>query len=252
MNTSTQRLWLLGGTCILMLMVLFSFDRIPQDPNYHLFVDTETRLGLPNFWNVVSNLPFLGVGVFAFWRLPRLMNQECLQAYVVLCLGVTLVAFGSAYYHHLPSNGTLLWDRLPMTVAFMALFAMLLSERVIVAHQTMTLFFLVFFGIAAALYWAWTESCDKGDLRPYVAVQFLPIICIPLIVALFPSKYLSNRFLMYAFAWYLLAKGLEHGDHDIQHLVGFIGGHPLKHIAAALAALCIVRAVPVRTRNSQA
>jgi hypothetical protein len=44
--------------------------------------------------------------------------------------GVGLTAFGSAYYHLEPTNDRLLWDRLPMTVAFMGLFAAVLSERV--------------------------------------------------------------------------------------------------------------------------
>ena len=35
---------------------------IPQDQSYHQFADQRTILGIPNFWNVVSNLPFLAVG----------------------------------------------------------------------------------------------------------------------------------------------------------------------------------------------
>ena len=43
---------------------------------------------------------------------------------------IALVAIGSGWYHHAPSNATLVWDRLPMTVAFMALFAAVLMDRV--------------------------------------------------------------------------------------------------------------------------
>lgn len=226
-------------------LALYSLGRIPQDANYHFFADTEALAGLSNFWNVVSNVPFLAVGAFALWRLPRLVERECLAAYIVLSVGIALVGFGSAYYHYAPSNETLLLDRLPMTVAFMALFSMLLGERVIVGHKRISLWFLVSCGIAAALYWSWTEANGRGDLRPYAVVQFLPIILMPLIMALFSKKYLSNYLLLSAFSWYLVAKALEQYDHQILSVLAIIGGHPLKHIAAAIAALCIVCAVPV-------
>ena len=35
---------------------------IPQDQGYHDFADHRTMFGIPNFWNVVSNLPFVAVG----------------------------------------------------------------------------------------------------------------------------------------------------------------------------------------------
>ena len=88
-------------------VAMFLFDRMPQDAQYHFFADTETLAGWANFWNVISNAPFLVVGAFAFWRVPRLAERECLSAYVVLATGITLVGFGSAYYHYVPANATL-------------------------------------------------------------------------------------------------------------------------------------------------
>lgn len=226
-------------------LVLYSFGRIPQDVSYHFFADTEALAGVSNFWNVMSNVPFLAVGAFALWRIPRLVERECLVAYIVISVAIALVGLGSAYYHYAPSNEALLWDRLPMTVAFMALFSMLLEERVFISHKSISLWFLVSCGIAAAFYWSWTEANGRGDLRPYAVVQFLPVILMPLIMALFTKKYLSNYLLLCAFAWYLVAKALEHYDHQIQSVLVIVGGHPLKHIAAAISALCVVCAVPV-------
>lgn len=37
---------------------------VAQDLNYQLFADQDTWLGMPNFWNVVSNLPFVAVGIY--------------------------------------------------------------------------------------------------------------------------------------------------------------------------------------------
>ena len=39
-----------------------SFRRSRSRRIYHQFADQQTLLGIPNFWNVVSNLPFILVG----------------------------------------------------------------------------------------------------------------------------------------------------------------------------------------------
>lgn len=244
LNEKTKRI-LLMAVGVIVTLVLFSNGPLPQDANYHFFADKDAVAGISNFWNVISNLPFLVVGVIAVWRIPKLAERECRSAYIVLSVAIFLVGLGTAFYHYAPSNESLLWDRLPMTVAFMALFAMILTERVLQRHRKSLLWFLVSCGIAAALYWAWTEANGKGDLRPYVVVQFLPIMLIPLIMVLFTKKYLSNALLLAAFVCYVIAKVLEHYDYQLQSVLAIVGGHPLKHIAAAIAALCIVSAVAV-------
>lgn len=229
------------------ILVLFMADPIPQDPRYHLFADDRLLLGVANFWNVISNLPFIGVGLFGLSRFSRLVQPESRTGYLLLCGGVVLVGVGSACYHFAPSNASLLWDRLPMTVAFMALFSMLLGERVITTHKRTWLWLLVTSGITAALYWSWTEAGAQGDLRPYAVVQFLPIVLMPLILLLYPARYLSNSLLLHAFGLYFVAKGLEHFDAQVYLVTGFLGGHPVKHVVAAIAVLCIVLAVPAST-----
>lgn len=219
---------------------------IPQDPAYHRFADVRAFAGMPNFCNVVSNLAFIAIGVFGLWRTPRLAAAQMRSAYRVLCAAVILVGFGSAYYHHAPGNATLLWDRLPMTVAFMALLTLLLEERVLDRHQPGLLWVLASAGAGSAVYWALTESLGQGDLRPYILVQFLPMVLIPLIVGLFPRGRSSNRYLFAALGLYGLAKLLETFDTRILELGSLVSGHSLKHVAAAAAVLCIIRAVPTR------
>src|SRR5437870_2906440 len=80
--------------------------RISQDPAYHQFADTRAILGIPNFWNVITNLPFLFVGL-AGLAVFRAHNQHRIAPGLRLCfavflLGVTLVSFGSACYHYAP------------------------------------------------------------------------------------------------------------------------------------------------------
>jgi hypothetical protein len=211
---------------------------IPQDPAYHLFADSRPFAGLPNFWDVASNLPFLIVGLFGLSRTRRLAEPGCAGAYAALCAGVLLVSLGSAYYHLSPSNPTLLWDRLPMTVAFMALFSMLLEER---AGAAGTLVPLVAVGVASAVYWAETD-----DLRPYLLVQFLPLLLMPLILALYPRKYLRTRSLSAALVLYVAAKVFETIDRPVFAALAVVSGHTIKHLLAGGATLCIILAVPVK------
>ena len=101
-----------------------------QNPSYHNFADWRAFFGIPNFLDVASNLAFLIVG-FAGLRICRGNNLGNLRnAWIVLFAGVTLVSIGSAYYHLNPNNQTLVWDRLPMTIGFMGLFAALLGEYI--------------------------------------------------------------------------------------------------------------------------
>ncbi|MBI2387741.1 MAG: ceramidase domain-containing protein [Elusimicrobia bacterium] len=215
-------------------LAVFLHAPIPQDQAYHAFADVRPLFGLPNFGDVMSNAAFLAVGLYGLRRKP-LMNRP---AYTTLCAGVLLVSLGSAYYHQAPSDATLLWDRLPMTVAFMALFSMMLEERV---TSVKTLPVLLALGIASALYWR-----ETGDLRAYMLVQFLPLVLLPLILLLFPRKYLDGRLLMVAVAFYVLAKALETYDRQVFSSIGIVSGHTLKHLSAGVASFFVIAAVPAK------
>ena len=52
----------LFGLAAVSLLGLLLVPPIPQSQIYHQFADQQTLLGIPNFWNVVSNLPFILVG----------------------------------------------------------------------------------------------------------------------------------------------------------------------------------------------
>ena len=246
-----RKQWLLLCVVLLAVGVACCLGPIPQDPAYHRFADTRQLFGIANFWNVLSNAPFVFVGLYGLWRAPRLAEPESRAAYLLVCAGVLLVGFGSAYYHLAPANGTLVWDRLPMTVAFMALLALLLAERVTDSHRLLALWLLVAFGAATVFYWAWTESQGRGDLRPYGLVQFLPLVLIPLLLVLFPARYVRSDWLCGAFGLYVAAKLLEQFDRQAWVATG-VSGHALKHLAAAAAALCIILAVGARDPGGQA
>ena len=54
---------LIFGILLFALIGILIQVPIAQDVNYHLFKDARTIWNIPNFWNVVSNIPFIIVGV---------------------------------------------------------------------------------------------------------------------------------------------------------------------------------------------
>ncbi len=127
---------------------------IAQPLAYHRFADARTLLGLPNFWNVLSNLPFLLVGLAGLrWLLghPGASERVLRPAWLLLFAGVALVGLGSAWYHLAPSNGALVWDRLPMTLAFMALFSVVIGEHISLRLGRQALWPLLVAGVASVL-----------------------------------------------------------------------------------------------------
>jgi hypothetical protein len=237
-----MRRLLLGSVAIAAIGVVFWLGPIPQDPGYHEFADRRAWLGIPNFWNVATNLPFLFIGLLGLsWR-PRLLSEALRGHYTILVIGVALVGVGSAYYHWAPSTPSLVWDRLPMTVAFMALFAAVVQDRVSERLGRVLLWPLMAAGAATIAYWYWSETAGRGDLRPYAVVQFLPMLLIPLMLLLFRGKGLRDAWLWATFGAYVLAKIAEHFDAAIFVATGFLSGHSLKHLLAALAVWSAIRA----------
>jgi hypothetical protein len=214
-------------------------------------------LGVPNFLNVASNLPFLVVGVLGLWLLlrhdavrpggPVLVRAERWPL-LVLFAGVLLTAIGSSYYHLAPDNDRLVWDRLPMTVAFMGFFASMIGERIGVHAGTWLLGPLVWLGFASVFNWHLGEQRDAGDLRLYGFVQFYPLVTIPLLIYLFPARYTRTGDVFVALGWYLLAKVLEVAvmDHGIFAAGHLVSGHTLKHLAAALGAYWLFHMIRYR------
>ena len=220
----------------------FLLDPIPQDPAYHAFADRRALFGVPNFWNVATNLPFLAVGALGWAWLRRIASPQLATHYRVLCTAIALVALGSGWYHLAPSNASLVWDRLPMTIAFMALFTALLADRVSWLLGRALLWPMIVAGISSIAWWVRTESVGAGDLRAYGLVQFLPMLLTPLVLLLWRDGSLAARPVWLGLAAYGVAKLAEHFDHAIFAATGFLGGHALKHLAAALATFWVVRA----------
>jgi hypothetical protein len=235
-------------TLLLVLAVLaavaaaFSLGPVPQDPAYHHFADARTLFGIPNFWNVATNLPFLAAGALGLLQQGRLASPPLATHYRTLCGAIVLVAFGSAWYHLAPDNARLVWDRLPMTAAFMVLLSAVIADRISWLAGRALLWPLVVAGLSSIAWWVRGEAAGHGDLRAYGLVQFLPALLVPMILVLWRGGGISANRVWMALAAYAAAKGFEQSDAQIFAAGGLLSGHSLKHLAAALAAGWVVRA----------
>ena len=209
---------------------------ILQDDAYHQFSDTKTIFSIPNFWNVLSNLPFLIVGILGVYKVRNLKKLKLHS--VIFYLGISLVAFGSGYYHLYPNSNTLLWDRLPMTIAFMALFATVIAKFHTYTVGKNGLFPFIIIGLFSVFYWKFGEA---EDLRFYAVVQFYPMLIIPILLYFFKKEKQQTAGYWYLLLAYLVAKLFEHFDAEIHQFLGFISGHSLKHIIAAFGLFVLLQ-----------
>ena len=248
-DVSRRRVRLLVALSILMVAVTALVPRVAQDPAYHDFADQRALHRVPNFLNVASNLPFLLIGALGLVFLLRDRRAGGADAFVVpgdrrpywpFFTGVALTGVGSAYYHWRPDNATLFWDRLPMTIAFMALLASVIGERVSRRAGARALWPLLIVGAGSTLYWHLGELRGAGDLRPYGLVQFGSMVLVPLILLLFPARYTGTPDLWMSLGWYGLAKVFEYFDHGLLRLTA-VSGHTWKHLASAASAYWILR-----------
>lgn len=235
--------FLLIGMTAITLIITFAVAPVAQDTSFHHFADTRSLWQIPKFGNVVSNLPFLIIGIFGL--LTVLQSQVTARVrwiYAILFVGVILTGLGSGYYHSHPDNDTLVWDRIPMTIVFMAFLSATVSELVNRTLGARLLWPLLVVGIGSVLWWHYSESLGHGDLRIYYWVQYYPMLAIVLMLSLYYSPAVKAILpsLVWIVVWYVIAKVLEHLDFSIYRAIG-ISGHSLKHLAAAMSTVYFMR-----------
>lgn len=225
---------LLLSICLTAVVVAAFVAPIAQDSSYHSFTDQRGWAGIANIANVLSNAPFLLAGIAGLCALRTApltaVSRRCL---VVFFCGVGLTAVGSAGYHWRPDNASLLWDRLPMTLAFVGLTALVISEYLSSKLASRLLWPMLCAGMLSVAYWLWTETRGSGDLRWYLLVQFLPLLIIPLILWLYRGRSDWTPTLIGMLILYVLAKSCELLDSEIYAYGNIISGHSVKHLIAA-------------------
>ena len=235
------RVWILAGTVAVGLAIAFTAPVEVQDEAYHGFASSRL-FGIENFGIAGSNAAFLIVGLWGLWLVyggkfaPRLFEAPgARRPYAVFFAGAVLLAFASGTYHADPTTDSLLWDRLAMTVVFMALLAIFITDRIgRGAGVAVMLPALLLLGAASMAYWRLT-----GDLRLYRVVQVLPILFVPMLCLFFEGRLTRFKYVVWMGFWFGLATVFEFYDKEMHYFFS-VGGHTIKHPAAAVACYMVI------------
>ncbi|CAH2066718.1 unnamed protein product [Thlaspi arvense] len=272
MKKRTVYAW--GAAIVIFLVLMIVTPTIPQSQAYHDFADQRSFLGIPNALNVISNFPFLIIGLVGlvlcfypddYFRFRRVIIDFCIYlsetnksklklvksvlrgeklGWTCFFVGVAAVSFGSSYYHLHPDDARLVWDRLPMTIAFTSIMAIFVIERIDEHKGTYSIVPLLLAGLVSILFF--------DDLRPYALVQFVPCIVIPLMAILLPPMYTHSTYWLWAAGFYLLAKVEEAADKPIYSFTHHIlSGHSIKHLCAAMVPVFLTLMLAKRTVQTE-
>jgi hypothetical protein len=238
LRTAHRRLALLGVVLLALLGACFAAGDFLQTLTDERYVDTRSFLGVPNFFNVASNVAFLLVGAAGLRLCAESRHPPAVASWCVFYAGMLLTACGSAWFHLAPSDATLLWDRAGMVIAFVGLLFGVLQESTALRMGVALLAPALLFSLASVWWWRRT-----GDMRVYAWVQLAPLAGAGLSVILNWLPAAMRRALAASFACYLLAKLAELYDAGIYTLTAHaVSGHTLKHLLAAASGAVILAA----------
>ena len=221
---------------------------IAQPTDYHRFADNSHLAGIPHAADVLSNAGFAVVGLagwLALWPQRRMAAiSRAWPGYGLFLLGLVLTAAGSGYYHLAPDDARLVWDRLPIGLACAGLLAGVRADTLPGVNVKAETTLLGLFAVGSVLWWYY----GGGDLRPYLLLQLLPLVLIPLWQGLARAPRVNRLWFAAGLGCYVLAKIAELQDHEIAQAIVWLTGHTLKHLLATLAAAFIVAALVKRAR----
>ena len=251
----TKRTWFVVGLTIASIAAAFLLPAVPQPMAYHDFADKRAYYGFANFLDVTSNAGFLiaGLAGLVVALSPKTVFESPSERwpYAIFFVGLVLTAAGSGYYHLAPDNERLFWDRLPMTIAFMSLIGAQIVDRMGRRAGLILLGPALLVGAASVFYWIATERAGAGNLVPYAILQAYSVFMVLLIAVLHPSRYTRGSDIYWVFGAYVLAKVFETFDKQILEIGNIVSGHSLKHVAAAVAGLIVMRMLILRTVDRQ-
>ncbi|WP_341675574.1 hypothetical protein [Niveibacterium sp. SC-1] len=222
----------------LVLLGLVAAGPVHLPPHYHAFADQRAWAGIPQAADVLSNLAFLLAGLWGvrvMWRSPERPSRA---AWWLFAGGVVAVALGSSWYHLAPDDARIVWDRIPIALACAGLSAAVLCERfeLLEIEANALTAVLATAATASVLAIDWLG----GDLRPYLVLQLVPLLVLPLLQWSHAAPRQERWATSAAALLYLLAKLCELGDAAILAQLQLVSGHTLKHLFSALACATLV------------
>lgn len=252
----TKRSWYIVVFTLASIAAAFLLPAMPQPLDYHDFADQRRMAGIANFLDVFSNGAFVVAGLagMVVTLYPRTSFEYARERlpYLVFFLGVALTGLGSGYYHLAPDNETLFWDRLPMTIAFMSLLSAQIVDRISIRAGLALLVPLLLVGMGTVVYWILTERVGVGNVMPYGVLQFYSVAMLFVLALVHRSRYTRGNDIYWVFAAYVVAKVLETFDREVLALGHLMSGHSLKHIAAAVGSLLVMRMLWLRRIEERA
>jgi hypothetical protein len=215
---------------------------IAQPQQYHRLADMRPlALGafvLPNAADVLTSLPFTLVGIAGLLCCRRAPPAQRTPL-TVFFAGLTLTGAGSAWYHLGPTDASLVWDRLPMTVAFAGALGAVAAERLGAASGPRWLAGWLMLGLASVAVWRLA-----GDLRLYGVAQYGGLALLLLWTRLPAANGALRLPWGLLLAAYVVAKGFEVFDRELWVLTdGLIAGHAVKHVVTALGVVPLMWAL---------
>lgn len=216
------------------IIVALFYGPISQPQEYHDFADDREILGIPNALDVMSNLAIIYPGVvgLAFVhesrKLPKVSEDE-ISIQITLFSGMILTFAGSVWFHLDPTDSTMLWDRLGMSVVIGSCISLLIHDmwdRNLAAKIHLP---IVIASILSVLWWPVFD-----DLRVYFIVKHHPFILFPIFLFCGHRIYDKTSGYYWGLSMFLLATIFEFADQQIFEITGIISGHTLKHLAAGI------------------
>lgn len=239
-----KKIFLLSLT-VFMVVTIFSLSPILQSQQYHQFADQRTLFGIPNAFNVLSNLPYLLLAIVGLRSgyAPGFDHASPFMRSLlrVFYISIGLLALGSSIYHLQPNNLGLLLDRLPMSVAFMCFLVFVVSKHLDEDTGKKLALPMSLAAMMSVLVWYFGELQGQGDLRAYILIQLLPVVLTPVIVTLFDSPLKTRPAYYLITVLYVLAKYFEYADGSVFDLGHIVSGHTLKHLVSAAAVYVFYR-----------
>ncbi|MBO9357398.1 alkaline phytoceramidase [Bordetella petrii] len=229
------------------------YGPIAQLEHYHDFADHRSWLGIPNAADVLSNLGFAVVGWYGLSLVLHSRGNRELDAirpgYALFFFALVLTAFGSGWYHLLPDNARLIWDRLPIALACAGILSAVWRDSLGDGRWVDWLWAIA--AVVSVIWWWYTDHYQTGDLRPYLYVQFMPLLLIPLLQWQNRAPARERLYFAAAIGLYVLAKAAELLDHQIFGDIALLSGHTIKHLLSVAAGLMLALNYAWRKRGAK-
>jgi hypothetical protein len=226
------------------IVILAIYGRIALPLHYSEFANQSALFGIPHAADVLSNIGFALVALWGWFALYPQRASDQLRAgwpgYRLFLIALFLTAFGSGYFHLDPDHARLIWDMLPIALVCVGLLVGVRGDTRPELNAQIEATGLGLYAVASIAWWVYTDRLGADDLRPYLLLQGLPLLLIPLWQAIYRAPRTDRIAFAAAMLLYVVAKLAELLDRQIANALGFVSGHTLKHLIATMATAAVV------------